>query len=538
MDSILTLLMALPLFGAAMIVLLARTDDDARYIAIFITTATFIASLALWFGFDHEASGYQFVQNIPWFKGHNIGYYVGIDGISLLMIMLTTFLMPFCILCSWSSVNKRVRAYMVNFLVLEALVIGTFSALDALLFYIFFEAMLIPMYLIIGVWGGQNRIYAAFKFFLYTLIGSLLFLVAIIYLYVNFGTMSIPELTAEAKHLDLDIQKWLWLGMFFAFAVKVPMWPFHTWLPDAHVQAPTAGSVILAGVLLKVGGYGFLRFSLPMLPDASAYFAWLVFALSIIAIIYASLVAFAQTDMKKLIAYSSIAHMGFVTIGIFVFNQQGIEGAVLQMVSHGLVSAALFLCVGVVYDRMHTRDIARYGGLTNIMPRYAMYFMLFTMASVALPGTSGFVGEFLIILGAFQYDTRLALLTASGMVLGAIYALWLYRKVMFEKLIHEDAATMTDINGNEKTVFVLIAVFVLWIGIYPATFLKPLHHSVEQLTAGVVESGATNLTGHHSAASVSEREKSEESNVFKESAQLTEANQQDDIDSEEKIDHE
>ena len=488
MDNTITLLMLLPLLGAALIALLARDDEDAKYIALFATIATFCFSLILWFGFDSSKAGFQFVEHYPWFKEKNIGYYVGIDGISLLMIMLTAFLMPFCILCSWGPITKRVKGFMINFLVLEALVIGTFSALDALLFYLFFEAMLIPMYLIIGIWGGQNRIYAAFKFFLYTLAGSLLFLVAIIYLYMMFGTMSIPDLTKQAPYLNLNVQQWLWLGMFVAFAVKVPMWPVHTWLPDAHVQAPTAGSVILAGVLLKVGGYGFLRFSLPMLPDASAYFAGFVFVLSIVAVIYASLVAFAQTDMKKLIAYSSIAHMGFVTIGIFVMNEQGIEGAVMQMVSHGLVSAALFLCVGVVYDRLHTRDIVRYGGLTNIMPRYAMFFMLFTMASVALPGTSGFVGEFLVILGAFQYDTRLALLTASGMVLGAIYALWLYRKVMFEKLVHDDAAQMKDLTGNEKTVFTLLAIFVLWIGIYPTTFMKPLHETVEQLTGVLMNS--------------------------------------------------
>lgn len=491
MDNLITILILMPLLGALLIGTAARSDSDAKYIALFTTIATFFTSLALWFGFDQSAEGFQFVEQYSWIKNHNIGYYVGIDGISLLMIMLTTFLMPFCILCSWGPIKKRVKFFMINFLVLEALVIGTFSALDALLFYMFFEAMLIPMYLIIGIWGGQNRIYAAFKFFLYTLAGSLLFLIAIIYLYMMFGTMSIPELIQQAPHLDLSVQKWLWLAMFAAFAVKVPMWPVHTWLPDAHVQAPTAGSVILAGVLLKVGGYGFLRFSLPMLPEASAYFAFFIFVLSVIAIVYASLVAFAQTDMKKLIAYSSIAHMGFVTIGIFVINQQGIEGAVIQMVSHGLVSAALFLCVGVVYDRLHTREIARYGGLTNIMPRYAMFFMLFTMASVALPGTSGFVGEFLVILGAFQYDTRLALLTASGMVLGAIYALWLYRKVMFEKLEHEDAAEMKDLTGNEKTVFALLAIFVLWLGIYPNTFLKPLHTSVLSLTQNVVDGEET-----------------------------------------------
>lgn len=452
--------------------------SEARIIALATTIITFLVSLVIWFQFDSSAEGFQFVEKQEWFKGYNIAYHVGIDGISLFMVLLTTFLMPVCILCSMETIKKRVPLFMTCFLVMEALLIGVFCALDILLFYLFFEAMLIPMYFIIGIWGGDRRVYAAYKFFLYTLAGSVLFLIALIYLYVQFSTMSIPELTEQAPLLGLDIQKWLWLAFFASFAVKVPMWPFHTWLPDAHVQAPTAGSVILAGVLLKMGAYGFLRFSLPMLPEASIHYAPLIYTLSIIAIIYTSLIALMQEDMKKLIAYSSVAHMGFVTLGIFSFNQQGIEGALLQMISHGIVSGALFLCVGVVYDRLHTREIARYGGVAQVMPYYAAIFMVFTMASVGLPATSGFVGEFMILAGAFKANSWLGILAATGMVLGAAYMLWLYRRVAFGEIVHADVQAMPDLWAREFVFFIPLSLMVLWIGIYPGSFLEPMHVSV------------------------------------------------------------
>jgi NADH-quinone oxidoreductase subunit M len=482
----LTTLILLPLLGALMIMVFTRGDDEraaseARYIALFTTLITFFASIYLWIGFNPATADFQFVEKHEWFVGMNIGYYLGIDGISLFMVLLTTFLMPLCIACSWQSITVRVRAFMVNFLILESFVIGVFCALDAVMFYLFFEGMLIPMYLIIGIWGGNRRIYAAYKFFLYTLAGSVLFLVAIVYLYNTVGTTSIPDLIKHAPRLGVDVQKWLWLAMLASFAVKVPMWPVHTWLPDAHVQAPTAGSVILAGILLKMGAYGFLRFSLPMLPDASHYFAPLIFGLSVVAVIYTSLVALMQHDMKKLIAYSSVAHMGFVTIGIFTFNMQGIEGALIQMISHGLVSGALFLCVGVLYDRLHTREIARYGGVVNVMPKYAMVFMFFTMASVGLPATSGFVGEFLVLLGAFKVSTWLALLIATGVVLGASYALWLYRRVVFGDIVHEDVKTLQEMDGRELATFIPVILLVLWLGIFPKHYFTAMDASVEQL---------------------------------------------------------
>lgn len=466
-----------------------QAASEARYIALFTTVITFLASLILWFGFKTDTADFQFVEKAEWFKGLGIGYHLGIDGISLFMVLLTTFLMPFCILCSWESITTRVRAFMVNFLLLEAFVIGVFCALDVVMFYIFFEGMLIPMYLIIGIWGGNRRIYAAYKFFLYTLAGSLLFLVAIVYLYLTFGTTSIPELIASSHSLPLAVQKYLWLAMFASFAVKVPMWPVHTWLPDAHVQAPTAGSVILAGILLKMGAYGFLRFSLPMLPDASHYYAPFIFSLSVIAVVYTSLVALVQTDMKKLIAYSSVAHMGFVTIGIFAFNMQGIEGAIIQMISHGLVSGALFLCVGVVYDRMHTREISSYGGVATIMPRYAMFFMFFTMASVGLPATSGFVGEFLVLLGAFKASTYVAFGAATGVVLGAAYALWLYKRVAFGEITNDEVKHMPDVSAREILIFVPLVVSVLWLGIYPKPYFSALEPSVKQLISQTVIAG-------------------------------------------------
>lgn len=480
----LTTLMILPLIGAFLIMLgSARNEEskDAWYIALFTTLITFAASIYLWVGFDSSSADFQFVEKYEWFTGLGIHYHMGIDGISLFMILLTTFLMPICVLCSWETIKMRSSAFLVNFLILEALVIGVFCALDSIIFYLFFEGMLIPMYLIIGIWGGKQRIYASYKFFLYTLAGSVLFLVAILYMYNSFGTTSIPALMEKAPSLALDVQKWLFLAMLASFAVKVPMWPVHTWLPDAHVQAPTAGSVILAGILLKMGAYGFLRFSLPMLPEASQHFASLIFALSVIAVIYTSLVALMQTDMKKLIAYSSVAHMGFVTIGIFSFNMQGIQGAIVQMISHGLVSGALFLCVGVIYDRMHTREIARYGGVVNVMPRYALFFMIFTMASVGLPATSGFVGEFLILVGAYKASTWVAFLATTGVVLGAAYMLWLYRRVVFGEVANDEVAALKDVNAREKLIFIPIVALVIWLGVYPKPYLQAMEPSVEKL---------------------------------------------------------
>lgn len=487
---ILSFLIFLPLFGAVIIFLFIRGDEEtvrrnSRNTALWTTIATFILSLVLWVKFDNASHAFQFEENIPWIEGYNVSYHLGIDGISLFFILLTTFLMPICILTSWSSVTKRMREFVIAFLLMESFVIGVFAALDFFLFYVFFEAMLIPMFLIIGIWGGENRVYAAFKFFLYTFIGSVLLLLAILYMYFHVGTTDIPELMEKAPAFALSVQKWLWLALFASFAVKVPMWPFHTWLPDAHVQAPTAGSVILAGVLIKLGAYGFLRFSLPMLPNASAYYTPFVFGLSVIAVIYTSFVALMQKDMKKLIAYSSVAHMGYVTIGIFTFNAQGLEGGIIQMLSHGLVSAALFLCVGVVYDRLHTKEIRRFGGLVNTMPFYAAVFMVFTMASVGLPATSGFVGEFMVLLGSFQVSKTVAALAATGVILGAAYMLWLYARVVFGKVVYRDVETLKDLNKRELVFFIPLILLVLLMGIYPAAFLDAMHVSVEHLAQQV-----------------------------------------------------
>ncbi len=481
---ILSMIIFLPLVGVAAMMFLRDKEQsmalNAKRTALAVSSAVFVLTLFLWLGFDNGAQGFQYQQKIVWFPNTSLAYHVGIDGISLSFMLLTTFLVPICVLASWQSVQTNVKYYMVSFLILETLMLGTFAALNTILFYVFFEAVLIPMFIIIGIWGGKNKIYAAFKFFLYTLLGSILMLIALIVMGYYAGTTDIPELMQY--DFPFSLQKWLWLALFASFAVKMPMWPVHTWLPDAHVEAPTAGSVILAGVLLKMGGYGFIRFSLPMLPDASVYFAPLVFVLSVIAVVYASLVALAQTDMKKLIAYSSIAHMGFVTAGLFAGNPQGISGAMVQMLSHGLISAALFLCVGVVYDRIHSRDIAKYAGLVNNMPRYAFFFLFFTMASVGLPGTSGFVGEFLILVGTFQASTIIGTLLASGMVLGATYALWLYRRVMYGKLL----SSLTDIkelDRREFLIFTAIGLLVLWMGVYPLSFLDLFEVPVEFLVA-------------------------------------------------------
>ncbi|MBO0335022.1 NADH-quinone oxidoreductase subunit M [Sneathiella sp. CAU 1612] len=472
----------LPLIGVVLILLTSGKEEsaarNARWVALWTTLFTFVISLFIWINFDNNTAAFQFVEKSSWL-GNNINYHMGVDGISMLFIILTTFLMPLCILASWEAINVRVREYMIAFLVMETLMIGVFCALDMVLFYLFFEAGLIPMFLIIGIWGGGRRVYASFKFFLYTLIGSVLMLVAMITMYFIAGTTDIPTLIGF--NFDPHLQLWLWLAFFASFAVKVPMWPVHTWLPDAHVQAPTAGSVILAGVLLKMGGYGFLRFSIPMFPEGSEYFTPLVFALSVIAIIYTSLVALVQKDMKKLIAYSSVAHMGFITIGIFTFTQQGLEGGILQMISHGIVSGALFLCVGVVYDRLHTREISRYGGLVNRMPRYALIFLIFTMATIGLPGTSGFVGEFLILVGAYQVNTTVAFFATIGVILGAAYSLWLYRRVVFGELVKDDLKNIMDVGRREILIFTPLVLVAFWIGIYPEPFLDVMHASVINL---------------------------------------------------------
>ncbi|WP_136657024.1 NADH-quinone oxidoreductase subunit M [Nitratireductor sp. XY-223] len=457
-----------PLVGV-LLILLIRDDSETgrrniRNVSLIVTTFNFLFSLFIWANFDDSKVGFQFVEQAQWL-GEGISYHMGVDGISVLFVVLTAFLMPLCILASWESVQHRVKDYMIAFLILETLVIGAFCALDIVLFYVFFEGGLIPMYLIIGVWGGKRRIYAAFKFFLYTLVGSVLMLLAIMAMYWNAGTTSIPEMLAH--NFPANMQIWLWLAFFASFAVKLPLWPVHTWLPDAHVEAPTAGSVVLAGILLKLGGYGFIRFSLPMFPIASVELWPLIFTLSVVAIIWASLVALMQDDVKKLIAYSSVAHMGYVKMGIFSANAQGVNGAIFQMLSHGLVSAALFLCVGVIYDRMHTRAIADYGGLVNNMPKYAVVFMVFSMANVGLPGTSGFVGEFLVLIGAFQVSSWIAILATLGVILSAAYMLWLYRRVIFGPLEKESLKSLLDLSQREKIILYPLAALIIFFGVYP-----------------------------------------------------------------------
>lgn len=472
----------LPLVGVALL-LLTRGDTslgrrNILNVSLLTTVFTFVVSLFIWINFDNSNVGFQMVEKQAWL-GTGISYHLGVDGISMLFVILTTLLMPFCILASWTSVEKRLKEYMIAFLILETLMIGVFVSLDIVLFYVFFEAGLIPMFIIIGVWGGKDRVYASYKFFLYTLLGSVLMLLAIMAMYWQAGTTDIAQLLAY--DFPASMQTWLWLAFFASFAVKMPMWPVHTWLPDAHVQAPTAGSVILAGILLKLGGYGFLRFSLPMFPLASDFFAPMVFALSVIAIVYTSLVAMMQEDIKKLIAYSSVAHMGYVTMGIFAANQQGVQGAIFQMISHGFVSGALFLCVGVIYDRLHTREIAAYGGLVNNMPKYAVAFMVFTMANVGLPGTSGFVGEFLTLVGVFRVNTWVALIAATGVILSAAYALWLYRRVVFGALEKDSLKAMLDLSAREKLVLYPLVVLTIFFGVYPAPILDATAASVDHL---------------------------------------------------------
>ncbi|WP_337183888.1 NADH-quinone oxidoreductase subunit M [Shinella sp.] len=472
----------LPLVGVALLLL---TREDSPYgrrnilnVALLTTVFTFVLSLFIWVGFDYSNPGFQMVEKHEWL-GTGISYHLGVDGISMLFVILSTFLMPFCVLASWNTIEKRLKEYMIAFLLLEVFMVGVFVSLDIVLFYVFFEAGLIPMFIIIGVWGGKDRVYASYKFFLYTLLGSVLMLLAIMAMYWQAGTTDITELLAY--NFPAHMQTWLWLAFFASFAVKMPMWPVHTWLPDAHVQAPTAGSVILAGVLLKLGGYGFIRFSLAMFPLASDYFAPFVFALSVIAIIYTSLVAMMQDDIKKLIAYSSVAHMGYVTMGIFAANTQGLQGAIFQMLSHGIVSGALFLCVGVVYDRLHTREISAYGGLVNNMPKYAVAFMVFTMANVGLPGTSGFVGEIMTLLGAFRANTWVALFATTGVILSASYALWLYRRVIFGALEKESLKSLLDLSGREKLLLYPLVILTIFFGVYPAPVFNVTAASVDAL---------------------------------------------------------
>ena len=496
MENLLSIITFLPLVAAAILALFLRGDDgaarrNAKWLALLATSATFLLSLFLLTGFDPADTGFQFVEEYDWILG--LQYKMGVDGISVLFVLLTTFLMPITIAACW-DVETRVKEYMIAFLVLETLMLGVFCALDLVLFYLFFEAGLIPMFLIIGIWGGKERIYASFKFFLYTFLGSVLMLVAMIAMYLDAGTTDMVQLLQHnfaSETLNIagvqvlgGLQTLLFIAFFASFAVKMPMWPVHTWLPDAHVQAPTAGSVVLAAILLKMGGYGFLRFSLPMFPVAADMLAPLVFWMSAIAIVYTSLVALAQNDMKKLIAYSSVAHMGYVTLGIFAANQQGVDGAIFQMLSHGFISGALFLCVGVIYDRMHTREIDAYGGLVNRMPAYALVFMFFTMANVGLPGTSGFIGEFLTLAGIFQVNTWVAVVATSGVILSAAYALWLYRRVVFGDLIKESLRSISDMTAREKAIFAPLVAMTLLLGIYPSLVTDITGPSVANLVAG------------------------------------------------------
>jgi len=487
---ILSLVTWLPLLGCAIIMCVRGTEEvvasNARWTALWTSLVVLAVSLVLWVKFDRAEAGFQFVENDTWLPQWGIAYKMGVDGISVLFVLLSTLLTPICILASWEAIRMRVREYMIAFLVLETMMVGMFSAMDFVVFYMFFEGVLIPMYLIIGVWGGPRRVYAAFKFFLYTLAGSVLMLLALLAMWYVAGTTDIP--TLMRTQFTPIAQTWMFLAFFASFAVKVPMWPVHTWLPDAHVEAPTAGSVILAGVLLKMGAYGFLRFSVPMLPLASAYFAPYIFALSVIAVIYTSFVALAQTDMKKLIAYSSVAHMGIVTIGIFTFNLQGVSGALFQMLSHGIVSGALFLCVGVVYDRIHTREIARYGGLGDRMPAYALTFLLFTMANMGLPGTAGFVGEFLVLVGAYEVNFWLSLLGSLGMILGACYMLYLYRRIIFGRITRDDLKRILDLSPREIAIFAPLVVITLWMGVYPSSF------------TGFWDASVRAMVDHHQAA--------------------------------------
>jgi NADH-quinone oxidoreductase subunit M len=481
---ILSIVTFLPLLGAALIMMLPQTPagvSNIRWTALWTSLIVFVISLFILVYFDPANPGFQLVERSEWIPGTGIIYQKGVDGISIWFVLVSTLLTPICIISVWEAIQTRVREFMIALLVLETMMVGMFTALDLILLYVFFEGVLIPMFLIIGVWGGQRRVYAAFKLFLYTLLGSVLMLLAILAMYLKTGTTDMIVMLHSPFSRELQI--WLWLAYFASFAVKMPMWPVHTWLPDAHVEAPTAGSVMLAAVLLKMGGYGFIRFSVQMLPQASEYFAPFMFTLSIIAIIYTSLVAFVQTDMKKLIAYSSVAHMGFVTLGIFTLNQQGIDGAIFQMLSHAIVSGALFLCVGVVYDRMHTRDIARYGGMARTMPHYALVFAIFMFASIGLPGTSGFVGEFLSLVGAFQVNRWAAVLATTGIILGAVYMLVLFRSLFYGPVTKDDVRAMPDLSWREMGFFAPLIVLTLWMGVYPSSFKDSIDPAVAQIVA-------------------------------------------------------
>ncbi len=493
--GILSGLLVLPLVGAAFILTLRGDEEsvrrNARWAALIATLATFLLSLVAWGRYDASTAQFQLVESHAWLTD-TIRFKLGVDGFSMPLVLLTTFLMPFCVGASWLSIEHRVKEYFVAFLVLETTMIGVFCALDLVLFYLFFEAGLIPMFLIIGIWGGKRRIYASFKFFLYTLLGSVLMLLAIMAMYWQAGTTDIPTLLQT--RFPANMQIWLWLAFFASFAVKMPMWPVHTWLPDAHVEAPTAGSVILAGILLKMGGYGFIRVSLPMFPDASHYFAPMVYTLSVVAIIYTSLVALVQTDIKKLIAYSSVAHMGFVTLGLFTLNEQGIQGALFLMISHGIVSGALFLCVGVVYDRMHTREIAAYGGLVKRMPLYAVAMMVFTMANVGLPGTSGFVGEFLAMMGAFRANPMVSFFSVFGIILSAAYALWLFARVVYGKLEKPSLQAIADLDRREMLLLAPLVVLTIYYGVHPGPILDVFAPSTDALMQGMRAALSTTQT--------------------------------------------
>ncbi|MCB1562314.1 MAG: NADH-quinone oxidoreductase subunit M [Alphaproteobacteria bacterium] len=491
-----------PFIGIALILFIRGEPEvvaqNSKHVALYTSLFTMAFGLFMMANFDGSSAEFQFVEQSGWLKPLGINYHMGVDGISMFFVLLSVFLTPICILSAWDAIKTRVREFMIAFLLLESFMVGTFCALDSVLFYVFFEGVLIPMFLIIGVWGGPRRVYSAYKFFLYTLLGSVLMLLALLALYVQTGTTDIPLLMERV--VPAGMQYWLFLAFFASFAVKMPMWPVHTWLPDAHVEAPTAGSVILAGVLLKMGGYGFLRFSLPMFPEASLHFAPVIYWLSVIAIIYTSLIALVQTDMKKLIAYSSVAHMGFVTLGIFTATAEGIQGGIFQMLSHGLISGALFLCVGVLYDRLHTREIARYGGIVKNMPKYATILMILTLGSVGLPGTSGFVGEFLSLLSAFQVDVIVAAFATTGVILGAAYMLRLYRAIIFGPAENEDAAAMPDISMREYALLVPLVALVLWLGVFPSAVMDKTAASVDKLVAQV-EAGA----GHPPAVSLKGR---------------------------------
>lgn len=487
--GLLSIAIWLPIVFGMVLVAMGREDQvrNVRWVALIGSIVSFVATIPLYVGFKLDSSAMQYVEKISWIERFNVSYHLGVDGISLWFVLLTAFINVIVVIASWESISDRINQYMAAFLILSGLMIGVFTALDGLLFYVFFEATLIPMYLIIGIWGGPKKIYAAFKFFLYTLLGSLLMLVALIYLYNKSGG-SFDILTWHTLPLGGTIQTLLFFSFFAAFAVKVPMWPFHTWLPDVHVEAPTAGSAVLAAIMLKLGAYGFLRFSLPIVPDASHEWAWLMIALSLTAVIYVGLVALVQQDMKKLVAYSSVAHMGFVTLGFFIFNDLGMAGGIVQMVAHGFVSGAMFLCIGVLYDRVHSREISSYGGVVNTMPKFAAFALLFSMANAGLPATAGFVGEWMVILGAVKFNFWIGLAAASALIFGASYTLWMYKRVYLGPVVNDDVKNLKDINSREFVMLGLLAIAVLYMGVYPKPFTDVMNKSVADLLTHVAVS--------------------------------------------------